>query len=239
MRTLISAVLVLSVGCGEGTFSGQQRATQPCAVPGPSAWERLETKPVIFEFHPGTSLGSFTTHRARDVGPPLPTPLRLTSGRVELLAGWHSVGPLLSVTRFEGALADVHLSQAQLPPSGLTLTNGSFKLSRGVALPVRWLGDGAVGLAAGAVPVEVHLSLLLSTGEVSPLEVGHLDALPVELVVERSAGEVLLLTAKAAQPGVLWSWGGLLELGNLAVTLEASEAGALLELPAPTSGAAP
>lgn len=232
MRALLSAVLVLSLGCGAGSaVPVVEGTTAPCEVPGPSAWARLKQEPVTFLLHPGTSLGSFTTRRARDLGAPFPVELRLASGRVELLANWDASRQLLSLTRFEGALANVYLSEVQLPPAGLTLTDVSFKLSRSVALPVRWLGDGAVGEAAGRVPIEIRASVLTSTGEASPLDVGHLDGLPVELVVQRSAGDVLLLSAKAAQPGVLWSWGGLFELGNLAVTMDASEAGALIELP--------
>lgn len=238
MRALLSAVVVLSLGCGEGgAVPVVEGATPPCETAGPSAWARLKKAPITFQLHPGTSLGSLTTRRIIDLRPPLPVELRLASGRVQLLSNWDASGQLLSLTRFEGTLGNVYLSELQLPPAGLTLTNVSFKLARSVALPVRWLGNGAVGAATGRVPIEIRASILTSTGEASPLDVGHLDGVPLELLVQQSAGDVLLVSVKAAQPGVLWSWGGLFELGNLAVVMDASEEGALIELP--TTATAP
>jgi hypothetical protein len=231
MRALLSAVVVLSLGCGVGAVPVVEGGLPPCGVSLPSAKERLEEMPVTFLFQPGASFGSFTARRPLLEEAPVGLPLVVQDGRLELQAGLDAWGERLTVTRYQARLADVQFPAELLPPRGLVVTNLRFNLSNPAALRVHWLGDGAVGTGSGTVAIDLHAALRLSDGTTSPLDVGHLVAVPIDVLVERSGDGILLLSATARLDGPLWSWGGLFELGNVTFAVEANEAGALIELP--------
>jgi hypothetical protein len=231
MRALLSAVVVLSLGCGVGAVPVVEGGPPPCGVTPPSAKERLEEVPVTFLFQPGASFGTFTARRPLFDEAPVGLPLLVQEGRLELQAGLDTWGEKLTMTRYEARLADVTFPAKLLPPRGLVVTDLRFHLSNPAALRVHWLGDGAVGTASGTVAIDLHAALRLSDGTSSPLDVGHLLALPIDVVVERTRDGVLLASATARLDGPLWRWGTFFELGNVAFAVEANEAGALIELP--------
>ena len=231
MRALLAAILVLGVGCGTGVAPAVGEPGSLCDVTFPSAQARLEAAPIVFDLQQHTSLGSFTARRMLFNAEPTAIPLTVESGRLVASATSNEAGFSLTVSEYQARLADVVFSRSLLPPSGLTLTQVWFKARGPVSLPVRWLGSGTVGVAAGLVPIEIHSALRTTSGEPSPLDVGVLPAVPMEVVVQRVEGGVLLLSAKARLDGTLWSWARLFELGDLSFTAEANEEGALIELP--------
>lgn len=233
MRALVSAVVVLTLGCGAPVVPAVVDGT-PCPEAVPTARERLEELPVAFELTPGLSFGTLLTRQVM-LDASAAVALRPTSGWLEVSASNTPAGELLTVSRFEGALRDVELPGL----NGLTLTGVRFHLAAPATLAVRWLTGGEVGWASGTVPVDIHTSLRLSSGAVSPLEVGHLPALPMEFLVQRTTSGALLVSASVEQRGTLWTWGGLYELAELAVKLEAVESGVMVELPTTPPGFVP
>lgn len=238
MRALLVAILVLGGGCGPGVSPVVAEADPLCPPPLLSAQAQLEAAPVVFELQSQVSVGSFTARRPLWDVESTRVPLAVRSGRLVATAGSEGAGFVVQLTEYRAQLEDIVLPAQLLPPAGLTLTDAWFAVRGPVTLPVRWLGNGAVGLAMGPVPIELHTALLRANGQASPLEVGVLPAVPLELVVQRGAGGVLLLSADAHLEGTLWRWAGLFELGDVHFTAEAHEEGSLIErpfVPAPAS----
>lgn len=234
MRPLLAALVVIGfAGCGPGAAAGLEAtptgSVVACGGPTIATRERLELDAMSFRVHPVSSLGSFSSRRVL-AGDTSRVPLQLADGWFEAHALSGRAGPLIAVMRFGASLDDVKFTEAQLPPSGLTLTQVSFATVGPQLLPARWLGDGNVGVATGSLTVEVHTSLALSNGKESPLEVARLEV-PVELTVIQTANRLLGLSLQVAREGPLWNWAGLFELSDLTLSLEAYQVGRPDQLP--------
>lgn len=222
MRPLLAALLLIpSTGCGPALSPALEDPTGTISAAEPTVRQRLERDLTPFRILPTPSTGDFTCRRVlEDVNSAVP--FALADGWFEAQAITDPDGERLAVTRFSGSLKDVRFTAGQLPPTGLTLTQVRFALAEPAKLKVRWFGDGAMGWANGTLTVEIRSALLLSDGTASPLEVGRL-ALPVTLTVQQTANGVLGLSLSGGRDAVIWSWGGLFELRDLGVSLEAFE----------------
>lgn len=230
MRLLPASLLVL-IGCGQTISPGLEDGTGDVVLALPdTARERLELEVREFRALPLDSGGSFSSRRVLAQATSA-VPLAIADGWFDARARYEVTGPKLRVTRFAATLHDVRFTEAQLPPTGLTLTQVRFSMPEPATLNLRWFGDGTLGWASGAVTVEVHARLLRSNGLTSPLEVARLEALPVELLVSQTEAGVLALTLRVDRPGALWNWAGLLELGDLSFSLRAFEVTPLDQLP--------
>jgi hypothetical protein len=221
MRTLlVGCVVVAFLGCGRDVAPAFEDPTRSVTVVPPilSTRERLELEPTTFRIQPLDALGSFTARRVlADVASPVP--LRVNDGWFEAYADSQSA-PTLVVSRFDGSLDDVRFDAKVIPPNGLTLTRVHFAQVKPAALSVRWFAGSNLGWAKGTITVDIHTSLLLSNGMVSPLDVARLEV-PVELTVSQTEHGVLGLWLQVAREGSLWNWAGLFELNDLTLSLEA------------------
>lgn len=232
MRPLLTAWVVIGFsGCGRELAPVFEHPTGTVALAPPELTprERLELDTAEFRIHPVDSLGSFGLTRAL-AGVTSTVPVALVDGWFEGYAFTEASGQRLGVTRFDAALADVLFTPQQLPPNGLTLSQVRFELAEPAVLNVRWFGDGTLGWAKGALTVNIHTALRLSTGGESPLEVARLTV-PVELTVSQTANGLIGLWLHVARDGALWNWAGLFELGDLSLSLEAFEVRGIDRLP--------
>lgn len=232
MRPLLAALVVIGFsGCGQDLAGGLESPTgaiSVCNGPALATRERLAQN-IPLRVHPVTSLGTLTAQRVLN-GFTSEVPLKLSDGWFEAQALTSRGGPLIAVMRFGAALDDVKFTALQLPPHGLTLTKVSFAMPEPALMPVRWLGDGSVGMAKGTLAVDLRTSVLLSTGAVSPLEVARLQV-PVELTVSQTANRLVALSVQVVPDGKLWNWAGLFELRDLMMSMEAFEVGTPAQLP--------
>lgn len=126
----------------------------------------------------------------------------------------------LAVEALDVDLGDVRLSAATLPPDGLALTAIHVRL-RPQAMAARW-SDGAVTATADG-ELLLDWSLAQQPGEVVPMATQHIAAVPLTVDVARGPGGRLAATLRATRPGTFFDWAGLLELGELVLTVEAAE----------------
>lgn len=236
MRPLLAAWVVIGFSsCGHDFAPVFEHPAGTVALVPPELTprERLELDTAEFRVHPVDSLGTFSTRRVL-AGVTSTVPIALVDGWLEGYAftepGTETSGPRLGVTRFDAALADVTFTAQQLPPNGLTLSRVSFALAEPAVLNLRWFGDGTLGWAKGALTVNVHTALRLSTGGESRLEVARLTV-PVELTVSQTTNGLLGLWVHVASDRTLWNWAGLFELGDLSLSLEAFEVRGIDRLP--------
>lgn len=209
MNRLLTTLIVLGLGCGEGAVPAVADP-QPVAL---TARERLEAAPVTFHVTLD-SAGVFATRRVH-LGPEhAPVRFFFGSGQIDAQAA----GGGLEISRLNASLPAIEL---KLGPTPLTLARTEVTLATPTTLSLEWFGDGAFALAKGSVSLELRTWLRLSTGGESPLDVATLE-LPVELVVS-SQGEVLSLKLEGTREGVLWSWAGLFEFADFKVIVQASE----------------
>ena len=227
MRSLLAALVFSSFAC---ELAPSLALDGPAAVTHPllTTRQRLERDVASLRVQPGRSLGSFTTQRL--VGGPSTVPIQLADGSLEAQALTSGAGSSILVSSFDATLGDVKFTKQQVPPSGLTLTSVHFTTSAPQSLEVQWLGDGNVGLASGTLSIDLHSALRLSTGGESPLAVAKVEV-PVELTGGQTANGLIGLWLDIAPQGPMWNWGGLIELGDLAMSLEAYTPGSADQLP--------
>lgn len=112
---------------------------------------------------------------------------------------------------------------ATVVPGGLRLTG--IHLGLAAPAPTRDLTWSVDGLAAiGSVPLALDLDWAIDTGGGAyPLARQRLGPIPAVVAIGRE-GDAITLDLVAAAPGPLWSWAGIVGLGDLSLSLAAREA---------------
>ena len=218
---LLAALVLLGSSCGEPVSPIAVNPAAPVAARA-TARARLEREPKEFRAVPSAAAGELLASRTL-YGDAAPLPLGVHDGWLELRAVSDGAGARLAVEHFDLALDDLVFSASQVPPHGLTFTRARFVLEQGVALPVQWYGDGAVGVARGELPLEFQAWVVLADESLSPLPFVSFST-PVEIVAAADDAGGLRLAVDLARQGAFWDWGGLLQLGELELGVEAAEA---------------
>lgn len=117
-------------------------------------------------------------------------------------------------------IGDVQLSAASVPPSGLELTGVQVSVAP-LVVPARWSGEEGAA-ASGTVELLLDWSLSQKPAGSVPMATQHIAAVPLTVDVASEGGRVVAIL-RAARRGTFFTWGGLMELGDLAVTVEAAE----------------
>ncbi|MEJ7597875.1 MAG: hypothetical protein WKG01_08210 [Kofleriaceae bacterium] len=140
----------------------------------------------------------------------------LTIDRGELAVLAEPSGALL-VQRLELALAPIEIPSTVIG-RGAVLTDVHLALATPTRVPATWLDDRR-GHASASLPLELSWSLVYE-GRTTPLGVITLPPLP--LAIELVAGDDIGADVQIDAPGTVWSWAGLVRLGDLTLALAAS-----------------
>ena len=143
--------------------------------------------------------------------------MALSTDRGELVVLAEPSGALL-VQRLELALAPITIPSTVIG-RGATLTDVRLALAAPMRVPATWT-DGREGHASARLPLELSWSLVFE-GNATPLGVVALRPLPVTMGLAAADGEIASELAIEA-PGTLWSWAGLVRLGDLTLAVDAS-----------------
>lgn len=126
-----------------------------------------------------------------------------------------------ALEQLELSLGDVKVPAAALPPTGLELRDLRLALPEPARAQVVHVQDSALELLAQA-PLELSWSLMLEDGSLYPLGTVRTQPLDLALTVVRDGsgpGATATLTARCA--GVCWELGGVAELRDGELYLEA------------------
>jgi hypothetical protein len=210
-RLLLLALL--AAACGEEPAS---------APPGqPTALERLVAGPRIIGLFPDQASVSLDVRlRRADGWHVYPASPALAHGYVTLTA--RSDGGL-QVAAARLSFEDIVVGDKGLPPSGLHLTD--VRISTAApheCTSVDWSEDDDACAAEVAVAFDLDWSLVASDGVVRPLATQHLPPVALALDVSRDAAGIAADMA-ADEPGLLWSWAGLVEFRDLALEVPGHE----------------
>lgn len=104
----------------------------------------------------------------------------------------------------------------------LHLTDLRVRLEQPIRLHTAWSDDGLALDAVGDVTLLLDWSLQVQ-GQPYVLAQQRLTDIPVHISVVAMGPSHVGLHIGAAQPGVFWSWGGMLELADLDLDLNASD----------------
>lgn len=166
-----------------------------------------------------TSAGAITAARWTPAGWEAGVvPLAVARGELAVLA--EPSGALL-VQRLALALAPIEIPSTVIG-RGATLTDVQLALATPTRVPATWLDDLRGG-AQAALPLELSWSLVFE-GRTTPLGVVALPPLPLVIELEARDDSTAEIEAEIQidAPGTLWSWAGLVRLGDLTLSLAAA-----------------
>ena len=161
-----------------------------------------------------------------------PTELELRGGSLALAAGPDGT---LSMTTANLYLEDIAVGDKGVPPTGLHLTDIEVH-TRAVHECdwVTWAPDGDA--CSASIPAVFHLdwSMVGTDGVVHPLATQELEPMDVWVDVGRDQSGITA-SLMAVEPGPLWSWADIVEIGKLELAADGHE---LVPLAAEESAAA-
>jgi hypothetical protein len=206
-------VLGVSAACDE----------RPAAAPPgeATARERLVDGPRIIGLLADQATISLNVRLRRADGWHLyPASLELAHGLVSLAA---RPDGNLQVVAARLAFRDIVVGDKGLPPNGLHLTD--VRIATPAAYECNWVDWSEDGDDCSAdIPVDFDLdwSLVASDGAVVPLTTQRLPPISLRVDVTRDAAGIAAALA-ADEPGLLWSWAGLIEFRDLELDIPGHE----------------
>ena len=214
MKTTASILLVLlAAACEE----------EPAKAPPGQATvrERLVDGPRIIGLFPDQASVSLAVRLRRGDGWHLyPASPALAHGFVTLTA---RTDGSLQIAAAGLSFEDIVVGDKGLPPSGLHLTDVRVATAEPHECTwVDWSPDEDACAAEVAVAFDLDWSLVASDGVVRPLATQHLPPVALGVDVGRDAAG-LVADVAADEPGLLWSWAGLVEFRDLVLDLPGHE----------------
>lgn len=219
MRLALTTLTLLALsGCVLSSSDGAGEPEDPALVPAPEddgTARAALARPRDLTVRPG-SVAELTARRL--LGDDLVETATLAIDGGQLTARALADGRL-AIDELTLVVGDVHLSPQALPPSGLELTAITVHV-RPLVIDARWSVGGAA--VSAEAPVELLLDWSLAEpGQVLPMATQRI-AVPLALEISRGAGGELVATLRADREGVFFTFAGLLELGDLRLSVAAA-----------------
>lgn len=213
LRSALIFVVGWTAGCGE----------EPAPAPPDQATvrERLVDGPRIIGLLADEASISLTVHLRRGDGwHGYPASPALAHGFVTLAA---RPDGNLQVVAARLTFEDIVVGDKGLPPTGLHLTDVRIATAEKHECSwVDWSDDGDSCAADVPVGLDLDWSLVASDGAVRPLATQHLPPIGLSVDVSRDAAGITAQLA-ADEPGLLWSWAGLVEFRDLELDIPGHE----------------
>ena len=213
LRSALIVVLGWSAGCGE----------EPAAAPPGQATvrERLVAGPRIIGLLADQASISLTVRlRKGDGWQAYAAFPALAFGSVTLAARPEGNLQLVAARM---SFEDIVVGDKGLPPSGLHLTDVRIATAEKHECSwVDWSEDGDTCAADVPVALDLDWSLVASDGVVHPLATQHLPPIGLRVDASRDAAGITAELA-ADEPGLLWSWAGLVEFRDLELDIPGHE----------------
>ena len=129
----------------------------------------------------------------------------------------------LQVVAARMSFEDIVVGDKGLPPSGLHLTDVRIATAdQHECSWVDWSEDGNSCAADVPIALDLDWSLVASDGVVHPLATQHLPPIGLRVDAGRDAAGITAELA-ASEPGLLWSWAGLVEFRDLELDVPGHE----------------